>query len=224
MNMNPDSKTVYLTMYYDIIEGHPSNFQELKPVWFDVAQCGISEVSGRTPGAKFDITALPWTANFDGEVLFAGGHLHDGGTEVSLSVDGKVICQSIPTYGTDQEIMTRARQTIKGEVLSLPKAGAAPAMDMSAAPQAEGHSHSGGKHIMAMTICSENKSGLEPDSVIAPMNIKSVKKGQVWTLKAYYDYNQYAGMKRGNSESMSTVMGIAIMYVKTAVKRKVTLQ
>src|SRR3954468_24440428 len=78
MNMNPTAKTVYLTMYYDYIDGHPAHFKEVKPVWFDVAQCGISEVNGRTPGAKFNINAGAWRANFDGEVLQAGGHLHDG--------------------------------------------------------------------------------------------------------------------------------------------------
>src|ERR1700761_3937597 len=117
MNMNPGSKTVYLTMYYDYVDGHPSNFHEIKPVWFDAAQCGTSEVSGRSPSSKFDFRASPWIANFEGEVLHAGGHLHDGGTEINLVVDGKVACRSYATYGTDQEAMVRARAAIKGEVL-----------------------------------------------------------------------------------------------------------
>jgi len=118
MNMNPGAKTVYLTMYYDYVDGHPANYQEIKPVWFDAAQCGTSEVGGRSPNSKFDISATTWSANFDGEILHAGGHLHDGGVELDLVVDGKVVCKSIPTYGTDQEAMVRARAAIKGEVFS----------------------------------------------------------------------------------------------------------
>ena len=221
MNMNPGAKTVYLTMYYDFVEGHPSHFGEVKPVWFDVAQCGISEVSGGSPGSKFDVKALPWTANFDGEIVHAGGHLHDGGFELDLVVDGKVVCRSMPTYGSDQEALVRSRGAIRGEYLPLPaKSAAAPAAPAAPAANAGGHSgHSGGRHIIAMSLCVENKAGLQ-NLGLSPLGIKTLKKGQVWTLKAYYDYKENAGMKKGNTQTMSTVMGISIMYVKTAVKRK----
>jgi len=221
MNMNAGAKTVYLTMYYDYVDGHPSHFQEVKPVWFDVAQCGISEVSGRAPGAKFDVRASAWTANFDGEVLQAGGHLHDGGTAIDLIVDGKTVCKSTPTYGTDEEIMVRARAAIKGEVLPLPgkhSSTKAVAPPPETGAKSGGHGHMGGKHIMAMTICSDSNRDINGLPVV-PWEIKKVKKGQSWVLKASYDYNQHAGMKKGNTNSMSSVMGIAIMFVKTAVKR-----
>jgi len=218
MNMNPGGKTVYLTMYYDYVEGHPSNFQEVKPVWFDVAQCGISEVNGRAAGSKFSIRATPWRANFNGEVLQAGGHLHDGGTAVDLIVDGKTVCTSTPTYGNDQQIMFRARAAIKGEV--LPMSATANIADAAPAKMAKagGGHHSGGKHIMAMTICTD-KSNNAKGLPYVPWNIKQVKKGQSWVLRASYDYKKYAGMKKGNTNSMSSIMGIAIMFVKTAGKR-----
>jgi hypothetical protein len=202
-------------MYYDYVDGHPSHFQEVKPVWFDVAQCGISEVSGHTPGSKFDISASPWSANIEGEVLQAGGHLHDGGTAINLMVNGKTVCESTPTYGTDEEIMTRARAAIKGQVLPLPAntGGSMPKMAAGG-----GHSHMGGTHIMAMTICSDHTRDVG-DLPVVPWEIKKVKKGQNWVLKASYDYNKYAGMKKGNTNNMSAVMGIAIMFVKTTVKR-----
>jgi len=233
MNMNAGAKTVYLTMYYDYVEGHPANFGEIKPVWFDAAQCGTSEISGKSPNSKFDIKATTWTANFAGEVIHAGGHLHDGGTELDLVVDGKIVCRSIPTYGTDEEALVRARAAIRGEVLPLPPKGASNLPKTDAPPAAKagakdvvpaakaggGHAHTGGRHIIAMTICSENKSNLK-DLPLSPMDIKTLKKGQNWQLKAYYDYNQYAGMKKGNTQTMSSVMGIAVMYVKTAEKRK----
>lgn len=218
MNMNAAAKTVYLTMYYDYVDGHPSNFQEVKPVWFDVAQCGISEVNGRTPGAKFKISAGAWKANFNGEVLQAGGHLHDGGTAIDLFVDGKNVCTSTPTYGTDQEIMVRARAAIKGEVLPLSRTSGSGTAGKAMGKAAGGHGHMGGKHIMAMTICSQ-KSDAAKGLPFVPWGIRQVKKGQSWVLRASYDYNAHPGMKKGNTNSMSSVMGIAILFVKTATKR-----
>jgi hypothetical protein len=80
-----------------------------------------------------------------------------------------------------------------------------------------GHGHMGGQHIIAMSICAENKGNVK-DIPISPLAVKRVTKGQSWTLRAYYDYNAHPGMKN-NRGGMSTVMGISIMYVKTAVKR-----
>lgn len=68
--------------------------------------------------------------------------------------------------------------------------------------KAMGHAHSATEHISKMSICMGNS-----------LNMKQLKKGQVWNLKAYYDYNKYKGMLHGDGKQ-STVMGIAIMYVK----------
>jgi hypothetical protein len=54
MNMNTAAKQVYLTIYYDYVDGHPNHMEEVKPVWLDAAQCGTSEISGRSAGSKFD--------------------------------------------------------------------------------------------------------------------------------------------------------------------------
>jgi hypothetical protein len=231
MNMNDAPKESYLTIYYDYVEGHPKEFDEVKPVWFDAAQCGTSEIYGRKVDSKFDFSSSPWVANFEGEVLGTGGHLHDGGTQVEIIVDKKVICTSVPTYGTDEEAMARADIAKKGGIAkaSVGKVAArqapksqSPAPPAAAAakqdPPAGGHSHMGGKHIIAMSICADNKSGVK-DIPISPLGITQLKKGQSWVLKAYYDYTKYPGMKKGNTGGMSTVMGISIMYAKTATKR-----
>jgi hypothetical protein len=44
MNENPEDKVVYLTMTYDFVPGHPFH-DDVKPLWFDVRQCGTSEVN-----------------------------------------------------------------------------------------------------------------------------------------------------------------------------------
>jgi hypothetical protein len=44
MNENMEDKVVYMTMTWDYLEGHPYK-DEVKVVWFDVRQCGTSEVT-----------------------------------------------------------------------------------------------------------------------------------------------------------------------------------
>ena len=226
MNMNQGAKQVYLTIYYDYVDGHPSRFEEVKPVWLDAAQCMTSEVSGRTPGAKFEFGSPAWNANFEGEVLGMGGHLHDGGMRLDVLVNNKVICSSVPYYGTDEQALVRARSAradwprwprCRIRCSRAARSGEHASMSMPKGA-AGGHGH-GGLHIIAMSICAENKSN-QKALPISPIGIKRVSKGQRWTLKAYYDYNQHSGMKKGTTQRMSTVMGISIMYAKTAVTRK----
>jgi hypothetical protein len=72
-----------------------------------------------------------WTANFEGELINASGHLHDGGQHVQVLVEGKPSCKSVATYGGDPAYIQK--------------------------PSMGGHSHGHGgamKHISSMTICS----------------------------------------------------------------------
>jgi len=213
MNMNPASKSVYMTMYYDYVEDNMADWDHVKPVWFDVAQCGTSEIGGGTAGSNFKISALPWTANFDGEVLAIGGHIHDGGINVDVLANGKVACTSKAIYGTNEEAKVRA---------DIIKAGGIPPATFGGkeggahADMGKMSGHSGGQHIIAMTVCGEaTDANGSPNS---PLNVKTVSKGQTWTLNAYYDYKQHQGMKN-NYGGMDNVMGISIMFVKAKNKR-----
>jgi hypothetical protein len=45
MNMNMNAETVYVTMTYDIFDGaFREGWSDLKPVWLDADQCGMSDV------------------------------------------------------------------------------------------------------------------------------------------------------------------------------------
>lgn len=91
MNMNMEDKTVYLTMYYDLLPGKlPAGWKDVKPVWFDAAQCGTSEVSAKAQAGAYKVPSGVWKPNFDGEVIGVGGHLHDVSTFPQHS--------SLPTY------------------------------------------------------------------------------------------------------------------------------
>jgi hypothetical protein len=208
MNMNPTSKQVWMTMYYDYVEDHPAGYDEMKPVWFDVQQCGTSEVGGGTAGSAFKISSSPWTASFDGQVMGVGGHVHDGGVNLEVITNGQVNCNSSAYYGSNEEARKRADILRAGGV---PSANLPPSMPMAAG--GGGHDHASGQHIIAMGVCGELADFAGSPS--SPLRINKVQKGQVWQIKAYYDYKKFMGMK-SNSGGMDSVMGISIMFVRAA--------
>jgi hypothetical protein len=73
MNENMQEKTVYLTITFDFVDGNPAGFDDMRPVWFDAAQCSTSEVAAPKQSGSFVVSARPWTANFEGEVIGMAG-------------------------------------------------------------------------------------------------------------------------------------------------------
>lgn len=150
--------------------------------------------------------------------------------KVDIVVDGKVVCRSVPTYGTDAQAKARAEISKLGALAppgmsagvkinskrqtkpTAPKTPAAPMAPM--APMAG----MAKDHIIAMSICADNVVGVK-DIPISPLSIHQLVKGQSWVLKAYYDYAAHPGMKKQGGNTQTTVMGISIMYVKTKTKR-----
>jgi hypothetical protein len=172
MNMNNEPKVVYMTITYDYINGeHSKHFEPVKPVWLDVAQCGTSELFPKSQTGAFDYEYI-WRPKFTADILGAGGHLHDGGTHLTLSVDGKLVCDSVAKYGAG--------------------AGA------GHGPQKEGqsgHPNSSTEHIVSESVCSGSDFKLD-----------KIQKGQVWSMKAYYDYTKHKGMLHDDGKQ-DTVMG-----------------
>jgi hypothetical protein len=74
MNENMFDVTVFMTMTYDYVEGHPYK-DDVKCIWFDVRQCGTSEVNPPKGQRKF-ILDYQWKASIDGEVIGSIGMLH----------------------------------------------------------------------------------------------------------------------------------------------------
>lgn len=104
MNTNEEDKTAYLTMTYDIVDGHQKDWDDIKPIWLDIAQCGTSEIIPQQQSGKFSMTSN-WTSNVEGEIVGAAGHLHNGGSHLTLSVNGQQTCDSVATYGESPEFI-----------------------------------------------------------------------------------------------------------------------
>jgi hypothetical protein len=72
-------------------------------------------------------------------------------------------------------------------------------------PSAGEHSHGHGgvmKHISRMTICSRDS-----------LHHRSVKRGQKWEIKGYYDYKKDGGMVHSDGKQ-DHVMAISIQYLE----------
>jgi hypothetical protein len=101
-------------------------------------------------------------------------HVHDGGTHLTLSVDGKLVCDSVATYGTAGETGGMAMSGMTGGMTGGSHTGGG--QGSSSSGKAE-------EHITSMSVCFDDKLG-----------VKELKKGQKWNLKAYYDYDKYVNI------------------------------
>jgi hypothetical protein len=205
MNENKEDKVVYLTMTYDFIDGRPEGFSNFRSIWLDVAQCGTSEVAPPAGKTQFDVSQT-WVANLDATILGAGGHLHDGGSHLTLDVDGKTVCDSVASYGVSNGTSTMTPGAAMGRmVASVSRLAELENLNSSYLSRRDGPGHHGdmtkAEHITAMSICSGKTMG-----------VAKVQKGQKWKISGFYDYNKHGGMESNGKES--NVMGIAIMMVK----------
>jgi hypothetical protein len=91
-------QNVIIEMTYDWMPATTPNMKKLDPVWFDIVQCGLSEFSVPVGPSSQNWT---WTVNRPGKVIGLGGHLHDGGVNITVKNlnTGKLLCDSRAGYG-----------------------------------------------------------------------------------------------------------------------------
>jgi hypothetical protein len=203
MNENKEDKVVYLTMTYDFIEGRPEGFSNFRSIWLDVAQCGTSEVTPPSGKTVFDVSQ-EWVANLDATILGAGGHLHDGGSHLTLDVDGKTVCDSVASYGAANGTVAAMSPgaAMSRAVASVNRLAELENLDSKYLSRRDGPADvMKAEHITAMSLCSGKTMG-----------VSKVVKGQKWKISGFYDYDKHGGMMSHGKES--NVMGIAIMMVK----------
>ena len=109
INLSPTPETVHVTIEYEFIPGQPVDFNWVRPVWLDIANCSDPEIM---PSTK-DLTAPhkywkfePYDAGFSGRIVTAIGHVHDGATALTIvkstpETGNQVltVCKFTPVYG-----------------------------------------------------------------------------------------------------------------------------
>lgn len=99
VNYNKAPKQVYITYDLEWIPG--TQGQDMKNSLISISQCGPQiklSASGptNTTSGKFYLME-------DGKIVGARGHLHDGGVQMDMFVNGKYVCSSKATYGSRGE-------------------------------------------------------------------------------------------------------------------------
>jgi hypothetical protein len=107
MNMDPVEKHVYITGDFEYLPGRQKDYMDTKAIWLQLGQCGedIQDLTkAGIPGKPLNNKAFteaspPWTSQYDGQMLYVSGHLHDGGTHLEVIENGKTLCDSQMKYG-----------------------------------------------------------------------------------------------------------------------------
>jgi hypothetical protein len=106
MNTTPagtPAKTMYIEYTLRFQPGaNATNTRPVTPLFLDVTGCGNSQydVPGNGGPGSVHTATRSWTAPADGIAVFAGGHLHDRGIDITLKdeTSGQVGCQGVAEY------------------------------------------------------------------------------------------------------------------------------
>lgn len=178
--------------------------------WLDITGCGSSEVPAQ--GGEYTKTSPGWSSTVSGKLLSAVGHVHDGGMDTTVYVNGKPVCVSQQIYGR--------------------KPGYNSTMDMTASTAASGSSSSGfGGGLLGMLSALGGlggTSGLEkrqmqmgPTTHIsdagACVDFGEVAVGDELTQSAHYNTNLHPlDMEMGAEAGQPMeIMGITPVYIGT---------
>jgi hypothetical protein len=90
----------------------------------------------------YTFNAMAQTANVNGNLLYAIGHMHDGGTHMDLKVSGRVVCKSVMHYGVRAGYAGKAGGGMAGMSHKLKK-------------RQHAHGAGPGKHISDPGACTD---------------------------------------------------------------------
>jgi hypothetical protein len=99
MNEVDEPRPAVVTIAYEYIPNPPQSFSRVLPIWLDIGTCTDSDMPALNDATFQYSMSPPWKANFAGQVTFTGGHLHDGGTNLTILQNGNTICDSVASYG-----------------------------------------------------------------------------------------------------------------------------
>jgi stress up-regulated protein Nod 19 len=103
MNESATTRTVYIQYTLKYQPGaNATNSRPLQSWFMDVTGCGNStyDVPGNGGPGSVHVKSRTWQAPRDGIAVFAGGHLHDGGIDITLqdTAPGSPKCTGTATY------------------------------------------------------------------------------------------------------------------------------
>jgi hypothetical protein len=101
MNERPNPVDVQVTVTYEWVPASSDEgkkYKDAELIWVNIGPpCGDGEVSAE-PGRTTYVSDV-WVSTVSGPILEARGHMHDGGKNVTLYINGVPVCKSQQTYG-----------------------------------------------------------------------------------------------------------------------------
>jgi len=175
--MTEDTKPKNLTLEitYETVPKTKPGYGAARMYWLTIGE----------PVAKkgvYTFNTMAQTSNVNGNLLYAIGHMHDGGTHMDLKVSGRVVCKSVMHYGV--------RAGYAGA------SGKMAGMSHKLAKRQHAHGSGPGKHISDPGACTD---------------FGTVRTGDRLTATAYYDANQHGlMMHNGKAEKLMGNMRVYI--------------
>lgn len=134
MNMVDDSRDAVLTVTWEYIPSVPAGFDKVKPLWLDIGGCGSSDLPPKANQAFQYTDPAPWTSDFTGRITFMGGHLHDGGTHLTINKNNDTMCDCVAAYGQDPAYVDGGSMSMSAMSMRPRATMSMPDMSMEAVP------------------------------------------------------------------------------------------
>jgi hypothetical protein len=115
INYSNVEKQVYAVIDIEYVDGPIPGGMAVSPEILSVTQCsGTDQVIQPMHGQKiFSIKSKDMVVNLDGYAFLGRGHLHDGGLNQTLLINGKVVCDSLAVYGEAGGVLESGGKTWK---------------------------------------------------------------------------------------------------------------
>jgi len=108
MNESKSTQTYYMRFRYEVIDqSAAAGYQAVSTLWLDIGGCTGSNVPARQ--GVYQIESPIFKITKAGRLLETSSHLHDGGTHMTVFLNGKELCQSKVLYG--RKVATRETAT-----------------------------------------------------------------------------------------------------------------
>jgi hypothetical protein len=106
MNETATTRTVYIEYTLRYQPGaNATNTRPVQPWFMDVTGCGNStyDIPGNGGPGSFHLRSRSWQAPRDGIAVYSGGHVHEGGVDITLSdaAPGSPACTMTASYHHD---------------------------------------------------------------------------------------------------------------------------